>query len=522
MSSWTKILEKPGAVIGAGALIFAGVVVAHTLQPGASMLALPNPPAQVRTVAIEPPPNLATLKELDATFANLAEAASKAVVHITTNLGRLDGTANDPTEAFMGGEGSGFIVREDGWIVTNDHVVGGKDKVRVVLADGREFLGRVTSTNDPQIDLAVVKIDAQGLPTLAIADSNQVRVGQLAMAIGAPFSLEGTVTIGHISALGRSGMAGGGFRQAPRVYSGMIQTDAAINPGNSGGPLINMDGQVVGVNTSIQTTSGGNNGIGFAIPGNVVKAVTDKLIRDGKFSRGLLGISPRDLKPYERSQLGVSAGAYAEEVPETSAAYKAGLRKGDVVVKINNEPITNEMDLRVAMYRHSPNDKVRVEYVREKARGSVEVKLTAPEILAQSAPRQRPSPNFGRVPDWFSQPEFPQFPQERPGTPQPGDTERPRLGVGIQSIDETMRQQFGIPAGTEGVVVTTVTPNSFAARIGIQPGDVVTEINGAKVKAPADVTGAMAKVRRGDTISLKLLRFTDGVRKDFSFTLPLN
>ncbi|MCW5940508.1 MAG: trypsin-like peptidase domain-containing protein [Fimbriimonadaceae bacterium] len=523
MSNWTRILERPGAIIGAGALIVAGVVIAQTIKPGSPLVALPKPPVAVRTVAIEPPANLSMLKELDATFANLAEAASKAVVHITTNLGRLDGTANDQNEAFAGGgEGSGFIIREDGWIVTNDHVVGGKDKVRVVLADGREFLGRVTSTNDPQIDLAIIKIETKGLPTLAIADSNQVRVGQMAMAIGAPFSLEGTVTIGHISAIGRSGMAGGGFRQSPRVYSGMIQTDAAINPGNSGGPLINMDGQVVGVNTSIQTTSGGNNGIGFAIPGNVVRAVSDKLIKDGKFSRGLLGITPRDLKPFERSEQGVASGALVEEVPETSAAYKAGIRKGDVITKIGGEPITNEMDLRVSMYRHAPNDTVRVEYMRKKAPGGVDVKLTSPETLAQNAPPQPMVPDLRGGQDWFSQPDGSPFSQPSPNAPSPRTNEPPRLGVGIQLIDATMRQQFNIPSDVEGVVVTSVTANSFASRIGVQPGDVVSEVNGTQVRAVADVSVAMSKMRRGDTISLKLVRFSDGARKDLSFTMPLN
>ncbi|MBL8064405.1 MAG: trypsin-like peptidase domain-containing protein [Chthonomonadaceae bacterium] len=508
------ILNRPWLVIGAGALVIGGIVFAQSTRNNPTIFG-GNNPIKLRAAGLDTGTDLTALKQLDHTFSSLAEAASQGVVFIT-------GPGNEKEEGgamtMLQGvkSGSGFVYRSDGWIVTNDHVVDGYKTVKVVLADGREVTGRVVQANDPQLDLALIKIEESGLPTLAVADSSKIRIGQIAMAIGAPFGLDDSVTFGHVSAMGRPGLIPDPSSGQTRVYSGLIQTDAAINPGNSGGPLLNVDGEVIGVNSAINSQSGSSAGIGFAIPSNVVKAVADELISTGKFDRGLMGVNPRDLKPYEMKKFNLTGGAFAEQIDSSTVAYKAGIRQGDVITAIDSQPVRGEIDLRVSMYKHSPGQTVQVTYVRGGKSSTVSVKLDAykPEV-ARSKSQPVPQTPFGNdLRDrLFGQPQE----SEQPEVQKSG---KPKLGVMVQQIDATARKQFGLPADVAGVVVTNVSDGSFASKVDLQSGDVILEVNNSKVTTVDDLTGAMSGVNWGDQVSVRFVRFVNGSRSEYTVTVP--
>lgn len=510
-----NILNRPWLILGAGALVVGGVVMGQTFKGGQPIFG--GNVVRLQPAGLSTGVSNNSLKQLDETFSALSEAASQAAVFITTDTKERDAT--DPMAQLQGYKsGSGFIYRSDGWIVTNDHVVDGSSTVKVVLADGRELIGKVTRANDPQLDLAVIKVDEKDLPSLAFADSSKIRVGQTVLAIGAPFGLEDTVTIGHISAMGRPGLIPDPNTGRVRAYSGLIQTDASINPGNSGGPLINVDGDVVGINSAINSPSGTNAGIAFAIPSNVVKVVADELIATGKFDRGMMGVEPRDLKPFEKKKMNLTGGAYATSVKESTPAGKAGIKGGDIITSIDNVPVTGEIDLRIAMYRHSPNQSVNVTYLRDGQAKSASVQLVAPpkeEPAAQPFRRQNQSP-FGDI-----TPPFNNGPTEgNPGTEQPKEqASKPRLGVMVQQIDATARKQYNLPAEASGVVVATVTDGSFASKVNLLPGDVVTSINGKPVSVVSDLTDAMAGVNWGDQVSIKFNRYKNG-KSEYTVTVP--
>jgi len=449
---------------------------------------------------------------MDTTFADISETASKAVVHI-----RAGGAPQAMGMRADGGQGSGFIYRPDGWIVTNHHVVSGFEKVTVILNDGRELEGKVYPANDGQLDLAMVKVDAKDLPTLSMGDSNSVRPGQFAIAVGSPFGLENTVTIGHVSAINREGEVADA-RFGPRGYTGMIQTDASINPGNSGGPLINIDGQVIGVNTTIFSTSGSNAGIGFSIPANVVKVVADKLIETGKFDRGFVGVELVDLKPYQRQELGVTGGALIARDPmPASPGAAAGFKKDDIITAINGTKIINQLDLRVALYRHSPGETVDVSFLRDGQTKTAKVKLAKPEpVVAQN----QTQPRTGRqIPEDLLEQFRRGFP-ENPGPDffPPNADERapmagtPKLGVSVQDLDGNARSQYKIPADTKGVVVMMVSPGSFADKYGLKAGDVIQAINGVTMNSVVNLRDAMSKVKWGEKIAVKYLRIGESAK----------
>ncbi|MBC8063263.1 MAG: trypsin-like peptidase domain-containing protein, partial [Chlorobia bacterium] len=317
-------------ILAAGVLIGAGATASVIGAKGGSTASLPlpkvsisspRPVGQLRTESLE------MVKALDESFANLAESVKPAVVHIRV---QNSGARNMLGERqAIGGEGSGFIFRPDGYIITNDHVVGGFEKVTVILFDGREFPGKVLRAEDS--DIAIVKIDAKDLPSLPFADSNQVRAGEFAMAVGAPYGLESTVTVGHVSATQRSNQIPDPNSGRVRVYSDLIQTDTAINVGNSGGPLLNIEGQVVGINSAIFSPTGTSSGIGFAIASNQARLLAETLIEKGKIVRGYLGILPANLKQFRAKALGVEKGAFVEDLPSDGPAAIAGIKKGDVV-----------------------------------------------------------------------------------------------------------------------------------------------------------------------------------------------
>ncbi|HWP31881.1 MAG TPA: trypsin-like peptidase domain-containing protein [Fimbriimonadales bacterium] len=428
---------------------------------------------------------------LDEASTNLVEQVMPSVVHIEN--GR------------MRGEGSGVIYRADGYIITNEHVVAGSDEVKVTFYTGETVTGKVL--RDPVSDIALVKVNKTNLIPTRFADSDKVKPGQLAIAVGSPFGFDHSVTFGHISARGRSGVAYDFYRGEAKGYFELLQTDAAINPGNSGGPLLNYRGEVVGINTMISSPSGTSVGVGFAIPSNTAKVVADQLIEHGKVIRGFMGLVPRSMRPFELQQSGVSYGAIVELVEENSPAYKAGIRKGDVIIEIAGKPVRTEIDVRNAMLTHRPGETVTVKYVRDKVTKTTQVKLGEyPTRVVAEMPELRPRIDvfppdifdepFGKEPPRKSTPS----PEERPGEP-------PKLGVQIREL--TPNEKDMSPT-KKGVMVEAVVPGSVADRAGVKPGMIITHLGEKEIENAADLRKELAKYKPGDRTVLGFGKVSEG------------
>lgn len=346
--------------------------------------------------------------------------------------------------------GSGVIFRPDGYILTNDHVVAGAEDITVTLHDGRSFKGGQVKLigRDPHTDLAVLKVrTAKDLPVAKLGDSDSIRVGDWAIAIGNPFGLEGTVTVGVVSAKGRSNL----LLPSRQRYQNFIQTDAAINPGNSGGPLCNIKGEVIGLNTVISSPSGTNIGIGFAVPINMAKEVARQLITKGKVERGYLGVYPQELDADMRKGLGLK-GAYgvliADVVPGTPAD-RAGLRSGDVIVVFDGHKVGDVEDFRERVAATPPGKTVAIKIWRGGKEMGLNAKLE--ELPEEAAASTRPSPQAREA----------------------------HFGLVVRSLSASERASQNLSAG---VLVEDVQPGSAAERAGIRPGDVILKIDGRSVK----------------------------------------
>lgn len=345
-----------------------------------------------------------------------------------------------PREFRQKGAGSGTIIDKEGHILTNNHVVGEADKIMVKLADGREYEARIVGT-DPLSDIAVIKIDADNLPVVPMGNSDQMRIGETVIAIGNPFGLSNTVTMGIISAKGRSNVD-------IADYEDFIQTDAAINPGNSGGPLVNLKGEIIGVNTAIFTRSGGYQGIGFAVPINMARNVMDQLIEHGTVSRGWLGVLLQDIDN-ELSQaldLENSKGALVAEVTDGSPAEKAGLKQGDVIVRYGEKQIKNVDHLKNEVGLTLPDTTVELGIVRDGKPMELSVTLGSRPTKFASA-----------------------------GQPSYGGTNN--LGLIVQKLTPELANQYGYQEYRGGVIITNLAPNSPAARAGLRTGHLILEIN---------------------------------------------
>ena len=360
--------------------------------------------------------------------------------------------------------GSGVIVSPDGYILTNNHVVEGATQVKVSFNDQREFPAKVIGTDKPT-DIAVLKIDQKNLPVLSLADSSRAQVGDVVLAIGDPFGVGQTVTMGIVSATGRAGL---GIEQ----YEDFIQTDAAINPGNSGGALINTRGELVGVNTAILAgDGGGNQGIGFAIPANLARNVMDQILKNGKVTRGFMGILPQEVTPDIASGFGNPSlkGVAIAEVEPNSPAQKAGLQVGDVITAVNGNPVTDVNQFRLQIAGMAPGTSVNLKIFRNGHEQNSTVTLA--ELTNQNNRNGEQGEEQGM---------------------NPGGGEKGALqGVSVQAISPELRRQLQIPAGTHGVVVSDVDQSSAAAEAGLQQGDVIEQVNRKPVNTLAEFNAAV-------------------------------
>jgi serine protease Do len=367
------------------------------------------------------------------------------------------------------GLGSGVIVSSDGLILTNNHVAEAGDEIKVRIGDhGHEYTAKVVG-NDPSSDLALLRIDAKNLPVLTFADSAQVKVGDLVLAVGSPFGLTNTVTMGIVSALGRGGM---GITD----YEDFIQTDASINPGNSGGALVDTQGRLIGVNTAIYSRSGGNQGIGFAVPSNLVHNVIDSLLKYGKVSRGYLGTVVQELSPDLAEQFKVpddQQGALIAEVTPGSAAEKAGLENGDIITAVNGTAIADPHALRLTVGGMSPGDKVNVTYLRDGQSRTAEVTLGVQAAAGELSENTQPQ-GKSNVLD----------------------------GITVGDLDDSARAELKVPAEVKGVLVSDVAPDSVGYDAGLRKGDVILEMNRKALTNADEAVAAGDKIGKDERVLL--------------------
>ena len=368
--------------------------------------------------------------------------------------------------------GSGVIVSKDGYILTNNHVVKGAEKLTVVMEDKKKFSAKVIGT-DPQSDVAVVKIDAKDLLVASLGNSDGVRVGQWVIAVGNPFQLLHTVTAGIISAKGRSSMD-------LAEYEDFIQTDASINPGNSGGALADLDGNVIGINTAIYSPSGGNVGIGFAIPINMARKLMDQLIAKGKISRGYLGLLPQDIDDNLATalKLKTTKGALVGDVTADGPADKAGIKRGDIITRFDTKDVENSTDLRNMVAQTSPGSSVKVTVLRDGKEVDLKVVLAErpTNLASRSSAKEQPVENASK-----------------------------KLGMTIQSLTPSIAKELRYEKD-HGVVVTSVTPGSPAEDAGLRQGDLVKQVNRVDVPSMDDFNRITRNLKSGESVALLVRR----------------
>jgi serine protease Do len=472
-----------------GAWLGPRVGLARSSAPTAKEAAPPGEPAQNT-------PSRQMVDEFSQSFEQAASKVSPSVVAITAEqqvaVQSPFGMPDDPLKDFFGDDffkqffgqpaqpekrvvrslGSGVIVSTNGIILTNNHVVANADKLNVVIGDKKTYPAKVIGT-DPQTDIAVVKIEASGLPAASLGNSDRVKVGQWVLAIGNPFQLMRTVTAGIISAEGRSNV---GLAD----YEDFIQTDASINPGNSGGALADLNGSVIGINTAITSPSGGNIGIGFAIPINMAKQVMDTLISKGKVVRGYLGLLPQDIDDNlaKALQLKSTEGALVAEVTAGGPADKAGLKRGDVIVSFNGQKVEDATSLKIMAAAAAPHSKAKLGLLREGKEMELWVELG-----------ERPGPRS-------TQPSPQEQPEEKAGQ---------KLGLSLQTLTPDIAGQLGYDRD-QGVVITDVAPGSAADDAGLQQGDLIKEVNRRPVRNVQDFENAIKSARAGEVVAFLIRR----------------
>jgi len=376
------------------------------------------------------------------------------------------------------GLGSGVIVSADGYILTNNHVVSGADEVTVTFADGKQLKAKIVGA-DKATDVAVVKVDAQGLPAAVLGDSDSVAVGEWVLAVGSPLGFDQTVTSGIISAKGRQvGVTNGG-------YEDFLQTDCAINPGNSGGPLVNLRGEVIGINTAIASRSGGFSGIGFAIPVNMAQSIMSQIRSTGKVTRGRIGAAIQDLTEDLAKSFGYEGreGALVGDVVPNSPAAKAGLQAGDIVVKFQGKPVKTSSQLRNAVAATAPDTTAEIEFIRDGKPVTVKVHvgaLSEDDVAASAA-------DGGETP-----------------TPE-------SLGLAVLPLTSELAKQRGLKESTTGMLVTGVQPGSVGDRAGLREGDIVVSVGNQTLRSVDDFRKTMTSQNLAAGVRLQIVR--DGVTR---------
>jgi len=486
-----------------GALVF-GVLLGFVLHPVFQNVLTPGrvqvavPAATASELADKE--SIQILEKMSDAFASIAEEVTPAVVTITSEKvikpsSDIQGGPN-PFRDFFGDDlwkrffefhypeggftqqalGSGVIVRKDGIILTNNHLVGGAEDIAVTLADGRKLDAEIVGT-DPRTDLAVVRVKAKDLPTVKLANSDNIRVGEWVVAIGSPFRLRQTVTAGIVSAKGRSNV---GLAE----YEDFIQTDAAINPGNSGGALVNLRGELIGINTAIATRTGTFSGIGFAIPINMAKRVMEDLIKNGRVIRGWLGILIQNVDESlaEAMKLDTAEGALVSQVVKDGPAAKAGLKRGDVIVELDGRKVKDTLELRNKIAQTSPGTKVELTVLREGKEKRIEVKLG-----------------------------------ELPGEKKVQEMTRgiaDKLGLEVGPLTDRLAQRLGYE-DDKGVLIMRVAPGSAAQKAGLRENDLIMEIDKKEVGSVEEFENAIGDLEPGETMLLLVKR------ADATFFVPL-
>jgi serine protease Do len=470
---FAKIIRRPLWPIAAGiVLAFAIGGAAGSTVGKHALLAMPGeiPPASTGTSTDN------ETKMTPTTFAPVVQKVMPSVVNIFSSR-KADNPSrsfelfgNDPMlRRFFGDEsgiqplvprqrqerslGSGVIITSDGYIVTNHHVVDGGTDIKVSLGDKREYTARVVGS-DNKTDLAVLKIDQTGLPALPLSDSSRVQIGDIVLAVGNPFGVGQSVAMGIVSATGRGGL---GLED----YEDFIQTDAAINPGNSGGALVDAQGRLIGINTAIMSRSGGNQGVGFAIPANMARNVTDQIIHGGKVSRAFLGVMIQPVTPdlAKAFKLSKTEGALIADVNADSPAERAGLKAGDVVTKLDDRTVADSRALQLMIGEKAPGTSARLTVVRDGVEKQYTVKL------GEQSGDGSASTHSGSE----------------------ASSSSPLNGVSLEPITPEFARQFGISRNAKGVAVRRVNPDSAAAQAGLEAGDVILEVNRQPVETVEQV-----------------------------------
>jgi serine protease Do len=425
------------------------------------------------------------LTQIGQATAEIAEAVKPAIVNIsTTRTIKIQGNTNPflddpffrrffgdqfraPKERKTASLGSGVIVDSKGYILTANHVIQGAEEINVTLSDKREFKGKIVG-NDAMTDIGIIKIDADNLPTIKWGDSDKLKVAETVLAIGSPYGLSQTVTTGIVSAVGRANV---GIAD----YEDFIQTDAAINPGNSGGALVNVRGELVGINTAIFSTSGGYQGIGFAIPTNMAKTVMDSLIKKGKVIRGWFGVTIQPLTPELAKQFDLTGekGALVGDVIEGSPAEKAGLQRGDVIIEYDGKKIEEPYQLRNMVANTTPGQEVELKIIRENKTETK--KVTISELPAEM---QKPSKS---------------------------EYNNLLRGVTVQDFTPEIYNKLNLPKKLKGVIVSDIDEDSPATMV-LKEGDVLQEINRQRINNVRDYENTAAKIKPGENILLLVFR----------------
>ncbi len=464
----------------AGALVLAGglAVVAHgSVDPANIHLKL--------AAANEGPARLTMAPAANAAMPSVVKISASKVVKTPTGFSMDEGDGSDLFQQFFGrgngnfrpqqpsshregGLGSGVIISPDGYILTNNHVVDGATDISVTLPDRREFNAKVIGT-DPKTDIAVIKIEASSLPAITVGDSSKLQIGDQVLAIGNPFGIGQTVTMGIVSATGRAGLN-------IEDYEDFIQTDASINPGNSGGALVNDRGELVGINTAILSgNSGGNQGIGFAVPVNLARQVMDQIALHGQVTRAYLGVRIQEVSPAIAKAIGLDGpkGALVSDVTANSPAEKAGLQSGDVITAVNGKPVVESNQLAMDVSMMGVDKPVKLQVFRNGSTINVNAETG----------------------------EMPGKPVERASNDN-GHSNSALDGVSVEALSPQTARRAGVDPETAGVVVTNVDPASTAAGSGIREGDVIQEVNHSKVANAREFASALQKAKNGNSLLL--------------------